>query len=196
VMFSRIGRPAPPPSQLVVDEIADEPRAAPEARRGGPRHLICSRGKARIEGVRYSSPPKLPLQPKPHGVGQAIHCPQLLLAPIAEGVESPSLEPPCCLIAPALAPIRTEFALKVSGVEVEGATMIERAVAPGPQTATVVALAPVRGKLSIRRRKIAKHKLAAVDIGFPSKRNHIHPDREESIALGGNKPPSPVTPFG
>jgi hypothetical protein len=69
-----------------------------------------------------------------------------------------------------------EFSLKVSGVEVERATMVEKAVALGPQTATVVALAPVRSELSIRRRQIAKHKLATVDVGFPGERNHVHPD--------------------
>jgi len=55
-------------------------------------------------------------------------------------------------------------------------TVIECAAGLGPQTATVVALAPVRGKLSIGRRQIAKHKLAALDIGISSERNHIHPD--------------------
>src|SRR5215469_18572181 len=192
-MFLRIGGPAPAPSQLVVDEIADEPRIALETRRSVPRHFIRSRGKLRIEGVGYSSPPTVALQPERHGVRQAMHRPQLGLAPIADGIEPPSLEPPCRLLAPALAPIRTEFALKVSGVEVEGATMIERAVGAGPQTGTVVSFAPVRGKLSIRRRQLAKHELAAVDIGFPSKRNHIHPDREEGIALWGHEPPSRVT---
>jgi hypothetical protein len=54
--------------------------------------------------------------------------------------------------------------------------MIIRAVALGPQTATVVALAPVRGKLAIRHRQIAKHKLATVDISFPGERNYVHAD--------------------
>ena len=44
-MFPRIGQPAPPPSQLVVDKIADEPRVAPETRRSVTRHLIRSRGE-------------------------------------------------------------------------------------------------------------------------------------------------------
>ena len=74
--------------------------------------------------------------------------------------------------------------------------MIEHAVAPGPQTATIVVLAPVRRKLTIGRRQIAKHKLAAVDIGFAGRRGHVHPDREERIALGRHEPPSPVTLFG
>ena len=125
-----------------------------------------------------------------------MHCPQIGFAPITDGVEPPGFEPLRRLLAPALAPIGAEFALEVSGVKIEGVTMVERAVALGPQTATVVALAPVRGKLSIRRRQIAKHKLAAVDIGFPSESNHVHPDREEGIALGGDEPPSPVTLFG
>ena len=125
-----------------------------------------------------------------------MHGPQTRLAPIADGVEPPGFEPLHRLLAPALAPIRAEFALEVSGVKVEGATMIERAAGLRPQSATVVVLAPMRGKLSIRRRQIAEHKLTTVDIGFPSERNHVHPDREEAIALGGDEPPSPVTLLG
>jgi hypothetical protein len=125
-----------------------------------------------------------------------MHCRQIRLAPIANGVEPPGFEPLRRLLTPALAPISAEFALEVGGVKIEGATMIERALGLGPQPAAVVVLAPVRGKLSIRRWQIAKHKLAAGDIGFPSERNHIHPDREEAIAIGGDEPPSPVTLFG
>src|SRR5260370_24665576 len=119
--------------------------------------------------------------------------PKIRRAQIADGVEPPGFEPLHRLLAPALAPIRTEFALEVSGVKVEGATMIECAAGLRPQSATVVVLAPMRSKLSIRRRQIAEHRLATVDIGFPSERNHVHSDREESIALGGDEPPSPVT---
>src|ERR1700730_3546327 len=188
-----MGRRAPPPRQLIVDEIADQPRVAAELRRSVPRGRVRGHGKPRIERIRHSPPPELALQPERHGVGQAMHGPQIRLAPIANGVEPPGFEPLHRLLAPALAPIRAEFALEVSGVKVEGATMIERAAGLRPQSATVVVLAPMCGKLSIRRRQIAEHRRATVDIGFPSERNHVHPDREEAIALGGDEPPSPVT---
>src|SRR5215471_4619651 len=195
-MLSWIGRPANPPSQLIVDEIADEPRVAPELRRSIPGHLIHCRGKPWIKRIGCPSPPQFTVQPERHAVRQAMYRPQFRLAPIADRVKPPRHEPTHRFFLPALSPIRTKFALKVSSIEVEGATMIERAVALGPHTGTVVSLAPVGGKLSTRRRKVAKHKLATVDIGFPSERNHVHPDREEAVAVRRHEPPSPITLFG
>jgi hypothetical protein len=58
--------------------------------------------------------------------------PQIGLTPISDGVEAPGFEPMHRLLAPELAPMRAEFSLEVSGVKVEGATMVERAIALRP----------------------------------------------------------------
>jgi hypothetical protein len=73
--------------------------------------------------------------------------------------------------------------------------MIEQPTGFRPQAVAVVALAPVPSKLTMRRRQVAKHKLAAVDVGCPNQRNHIHPDRKEGVTLGRDEPPSPVAPL-
>src|SRR5215472_17296691 len=124
-----------------------------------------------------------------------MHCPQIGLAPIADGVKSPGFKAPHRLVAPALVPVRAEFALKVGCVKVEGATMIERAAGLGPQTAAVVVLVPVSRELALLWRQVAEHELAALDIGCSGQPNHVHPDREEAMTLGGNEPPSPVQPL-
>src|SRR6202022_1446200 len=95
-----------------------------------------------------------------------------------------------CLFAPAGAPIGAEFPLEVGSMKIEGIPMIERAAALRPQTAAVVSFAPMRGKLSTPRREIAKHELAAIDIGCPGSRNDVDPDREKGISCRGNQPPS------
>src|SRR5712691_3412938 len=75
-------------------------------------------------------------------------------------------------------------------------TMIKRAAALRSQTAPIILLAPVCGELSISRRKIAEHELAAIDIGCPGRPDRIHADREKGVSLGGDQPPSAVAPLG
>src|SRR5215470_8518881 len=56
-------------------------------------------------------------------------------------------------------------------------------------------LTPVSRELAFLWRQVAEHELAAFDIGCSGEPNHVHPDREGAMTLGGNEPPSPVPPL-
>ncbi len=74
--------------------------------------------------------------------------------------------------------------------------MIKQAAALGSQTAALIRLAPVHGKLTTQWRQVAEHELATLDIRRTRRPHDIHPDRKERVSVGSDQPPSAVSVLG
>ncbi|MCY1432982.1 hypothetical protein D9M71_490000 [compost metagenome] len=182
-------------------------------------------GKARIERIGHTPPPVHPGADagviaddrQRQGIRQTVGLPQGRLAPVAQGIEAPGLQTVEGMSLPALEVQRRHWAvhscrgvgrrhrragfamaaLKVGGIEVEPAPLIE--VAPGSRAVTVVVvtLAIELRKRLARLRQGGKHRLAPGYVGAAAVGCHsVDAQRVERMAFRGDQIPASITFFG
>ena len=191
------------PGQFVVGEVAEQPGIVAHAGARLDHCLLRGLRETRVERIGHAAPVVVAAGDVGVVAGdvdrarvwQPVRLSQRIVAPVADGVEAPGLQPIQRARAPGSQPVLAIDAIQVGRVEIEPAAMV---VAHAPAGAlvlvAVVTIAVERGPFAAVRRQVEEHELAALDITAATIGNHrVDAEREERVAVGCHQ--SPATPL-